>query len=447
MKSLAKQIVVALLSWEASMVLRRHKPFIVAVTGSVGKTSTKDAIAVILSAGEEGSAGGVEKVRASQKSFNSEIGVPLTILGLQNAWHDPMSWIKNILRGMKLALLPSHYPKLLVLEIGADHPNDIKKIVRWVRPDISVVTRLPDLPVHIEYFSSPEEVKKEKAELVKATRAGGIFVANADDPAVVGLASLTRARMLTFGFGETAQVRGSNPEAVYKLADGRNVPSGVKFHLDWQGNSFPIILYGVLGTAACSAALAGIAVGIARGMNPLDVVNAVQKLETPKGRMRIITGKNGSTIIDDTYNSSPVALEAALMTLKETEANHRIAVLGDMLELGEHSELEHWKLGRVVGGFVDELVTVGKRAAGIAEGAKTAGLPEGKIHTFSNSKEAGDWLSSQVKTGDLILCKGSQGSGDNMIRMERAVKELMAHPEDAYTYLVRQEREWQAAYS
>ena len=438
MRKLAKKIVVALLTWEARMALRRHKPFIIAVTGSVGKTSTKDAIATILR--EDG------EIRASQKSFNSEIGVPLTILGLSNAWQDTYAWMKNIYEGFRTAFFTSHFPKTLVLEVGADHPGDIKNITKWLKPDIAVVTRLPDLPVHVEYFSSPEEVKKEKAELVRALRPGGIFIANADDPAVVALSSLTRARMLTYGFGETAQVKGSTPEVVYKNIDGRNVAAGMKFHLDWQGNSFPVILYGVLGISACMSALAGIAVGIARNMNVLDVVNAMQKLESPKGRMRIISGVSGSTIIDDTYNSSPVALEAALETLRKVDANHRIAVLGDMLELGEHSELEHWKLGRVAGGFVDQLLSVGPRAAGIAEGAKTAGLPEGKIHTFANSKVAGLWLASQLKTGDIVLVKGSQGSGENMIRMERAVKELMAHPEDSYTQLVRQEREWQLQY-
>ena len=439
MKSLAKKIVISLLSFEAHMALKRHHPFVIAITGSVGKTSTKDAIATVLRGGDE--------VRASQKSFNSEIGVPLTILGLPNAWQSPLAWMKNIMRGFAIAFFSSSFPKVLVLEIGADHPNDIKRIAAWVKPDIAVVTRLPETPVHVEYFSSKEDVVKEKAQLVKALRSNGIFIANADDPAVIELSSLTRARMMTYGFSEKAQVHGSGSEVVYRMMDGRNVPAGVKFHFDWQGNSFPVILYGVLGTAVCMSALAGIAVGIARGMSPLDAVNAIQKLESPRGRMRIISGKNGSTIIDDTYNSSPVALEAALDTLRNVEANHRIAVLGDMLELGEHSELEHWKLGRVVGGFVDQLATVGRRASGIAEGAKTAGLPEGKIHTFANSKEAGEWLSSQIKTGDVILCKGSQGSGENMIRMERAVRELMVHPEDAYIHLVRQEREWQIQYN
>jgi len=204
--------------------------------------------------------------------------------------------------------------------------------------------------------------------------------------------------------------------------------------------------FGVIGIQSCTAVLAALAVGLSKGHPLPDMIRAISMLQPEHGRMRIISGRSGSTIIDDSYNSSPVAAEAALETLKSMKANHRIAMLGDMLELGEYSEEEHWKIGRIAGGFVDELITVGRRAKGIAEGAKTAGLPEGKIHAFSNSNEAGEWLHSRIKTDDIILVKGSQGSGENMIRMERAIPHIMAHPEDASVFLVRQEAEWQNQY-
>ena len=158
--------------------------------------------------------------------------------------------------------------------------------------------------------------------------------------------------------------------------------------------------------------------------------------------MRVIEGKNGSTIIDDTYNSSPIALSAALAALRDITGKRRIAMLGDMLELGTYSEEEHWKAGRLAGAFVDELVTVGKRARWIAEAAKSSGLPQGCIHEFATSDEAGEFMLSILERGDVILAKGSQGGGENIIRMERAVKVLMAHPEEARSKLVRQEDEW-----
>ena len=438
MKRIFKVLVVAILSWEAKHVLRKYKPFVIAVTGSVGKTSTKDAIFEVVK--------GTIKSRKSMKSFNSEIGVPLTVLGLENKWSSVFGWASNITQGFFMVIFPSLYPELLVLEVGADHPGDIKRITAWLSPDITVVTRIPDLPVHVEYFSSPEEVKKEKSELVKALKKTGVFIANADDVAVVGLASLTRARMVTYGFGETAMVRGSSPEIDYHERDDRKVPIGMKFNIDYKGEMHEVKLKGILGTHVASAALAAAAVGIARNITLKAIVESLAVLESPRGRMRILAGRSGSTLIDDTYNSSPVALTAALLTLKGMKANHRVAVLGDMLELGKYSNTEHWDIGRELGSWVDQLVTVGQRARGIAEGAKTAGLPEGKIRTFANSKEAGEWLMPELKTGDVVLVKGSQGSGANMVRMERAVKAMMTHPEDADKFLVRQEKEWLSQY-
>lgn len=440
MQQMLKQWIVTLLTLEARVVLSRTRPFVVGVTGSVGKTTTKDAIAAVLSISDG------DLLRKSEKSFNSELGIPLTILGLSNAWYNPFLWALRLAKGFFLALFPGHFPKTLVLEIGADHPGDIARVTSWLHPDIAVVTRLPDRPVHVEYFSSPEEVRKEKAELVRALRPDGVFVANADDPAVLALAPLTTARMLTYGFSEGAMMRGSHPTVLYEERSGTRMPTGMSFVLEWEGTSTEVLLRGTLGVQSCSAALAALAVGSVRGLEMKDMVAALAALALPPGRMRMIEGSGNTTIIDDSYNSSPVAAEAALEALRFLEGNHKIAMLGDMLELGDYSQEEHWKIGRVAGGFVDLLVVVGERARMIAEAAKTAGLPEGKIRTFLNSEDAGKWVVQEVKPGDLILVKGSQGSGVNMIRMERAVKVLMAHPDQAPDLLVRQEPEWLAQY-
>jgi UDP-N-acetylmuramoyl-tripeptide--D-alanyl-D-alanine ligase len=430
-----KKIVVGILTWEAALVLRKYKPFIIAVTGSVGKTSTKDAIYHVLKDSI--------RSRKSQKSFNSELGIPLTVLGLDNAWHNPIFWVLNIVKGLLFVILPLPYPKLLVLEVGADHPGDIKRVTEWIHPDVVVVTRLPDHPVHVEFFHSPEDVKKEKAELVRALKEHGAFIANVDDPAVIALKELTSARMLTYGFGEVAQVRGGYVNVDYEERDGHKQPMGMIFRVDWQGNSVPVRLRGVLGVQPCIAALAALAVGVAYGESLLRMSEALSTFTASLGRMHIISGKNGSTIIDDSYNSSPVAAEAALETLKSVEGARKIAMLGDMLELGQYEEEEHLRIGRIAGRFVDELVVVGKRAVWIADAAKKEGLPEGRIHTFANSLDAGKWVESQIKPGDIVLAKGSQGSGSNLIRMERAVKLLMEHPLDAPKQLVRQESAWQ----
>ena len=438
MRSLLKSIIVGILTWEASLVLRRYKPEIIAITGSVGKTGTKDAIYCVLKDSTS--------VRKSQKSFNSELGIPLTVLGLDNAWGNPILWMLNILRGLSLVIFPHAYPKLLVLEVGADHPGDIRRATRWMKPDIAVITRLPDHPVHVEYFSSPEEVRKEKGELVKALGDRGIFVANSDDEYVHELRTKTKARTITYGISEEAQVRGSYIQINNEEVAGKARPVGMLLRVDWDGNSFPVRLNGVLGIQPCMAALAAIAVGIARGESVMRMSEALSTLTPPRGRMRVLPGVHGSVIIDDTYNSSPVAVLAALETLHSVEKMRKIALLGDMLELGEFSVEEHERVGVAAAKVVDELVTVGKRARIIAEAAKAAGLSEKHIHHFASSEEAGDWVLAHVTSEDIVLAKGSQGSGEDMIRMERAVKKILNEPRDAKHLLVRQEKEWQAQY-
>lgn len=442
MKSFFKKFVVIILTLEARAVITRRKPFIVAVTGSVGKTSTKDAIFEVLRSIEEDKT----NIRKSEKSFNSEIGVPLTILGLSNAWYNPIHWFWNILRGAFLIVSPFAYPKTLVLEIGADHPGDIAKTTIWMTPNVTVVTRIPDRPVHVEFFSGPDEVRKEKAELVRALPENGVFVANADDPAVASLSILTKAEMFSYGFKDGADLQGSTPEIMYIAGEYGRVPIGMMFSVVWEHETYKVLSKGVLGAQSSLSALAALAVGIVRSVPIKDAILALERLESPRGRMRIVEGKGATTILDDSYNSSPVAAESALETLRAVEGNHKVALLGDMLELGEYSKEEHWRIGRIAGSFVDTLVVVGERARMIAEAAKTAGLPQEKIHTFADAVSAGEWVSQQLKPGDVILAKGSQGSGANMIRIERAVRILMAHPEQAGEMLVRQERQWQEQY-
>ena len=179
MKSFFKSIVVSILTFEAHLLLRLAKPKIIAVTGSVGKTSTKDAVYHAIK--------NTTSARKSEKSYNSDIGVPLSILGLDNAWQNPILWIKNIGNGLLHALFPFHYPKVLVLEMGVDRPGDMKRLTSWIKPDIVVLTRLPDVPVHVEYFSSPEEVVAEKLILVDALATDGVLVYNNDDEKVLSL--------------------------------------------------------------------------------------------------------------------------------------------------------------------------------------------------------------------------------------------------------------------
>jgi len=155
-KKTFKKIIVLIITWQAKRIVKKYNPKIIAITGSVGKTSTKDAIFTVLSK--------FKTVRKSEKSFNSEIGLPLTILGSPNGWDDPFIWFENIIHGFHLILLKVKYPEYLVLEVGVGKPGDMKKnVVPWLKPDVVIITRFPDKPVHVEFFGSVEKIIEEKS--------------------------------------------------------------------------------------------------------------------------------------------------------------------------------------------------------------------------------------------------------------------------------------------
>jgi UDP-N-acetylmuramoyl-tripeptide--D-alanyl-D-alanine ligase len=432
MRALFKNLVVAVITLEARAALRKYKPKIIAVTGSVGKTSTKDAIFAALQKSEH--------ARKSQKSFNSEIGVPLTILGAQNAWSNPLRWFLTMIDGLFLIVFSTTYPEWLVLEVGADRPGDIQSLATWLRAEVVVITRLPDVPVHVEFFDSPEAVIEEKASLIKALVPGGTLVLFGDDRLTRSLERRlpeTDAKLLTFGFSEECDVRGLEVAALYDAPDAW--PVGMTATITAGDAQARLNIRGVLGAHAFLPALAAAGVATALGKNVGDTVGALAGYEPPPGRMRLIAGIKDTLIIDDTYNASPAATEAALeaLALARRPGGRTIAALGDMLELGRRSVDEHRKLGRLCASTCDVLITVGFRARDIAQGALDGGMKESAVLQFEDSQLAAEALQNILKAGDVVLIKGSQG-----IRMERAVKEVMQEPERAAELLVRQDEEW-----
>lgn len=432
MKHIFKLAVVSILTWEAKLVLKKYKPQIVAITGSVGKTSTKDAIFTVLSE--------FHFVRKSQKSFNSEIGVPLTVLGCPSGWNNPILWLKNIIEGLILILLPNHYPKWLVLEIGADRPGDIETITKWIKPDITVVSKLSKVPVHVEFFPSPEDVFREKSYLVSALKKDGILILNSDDEDVLAFRSLVDNKTLLYGTGNGADVLGSNYRIAYRDTEKQHTPIGVEFDVTYANETVAVQILRGLGIQQMYPGLAALAVGLALNLPLEKLSQALKEHEPSRGRMRILPGIKSTLIIDDSYNSSPVALTEALTTLKNLDDNggRKIAVLGDMLEIGIYSTDEHKKAGVYAASFADLLFTVGIRARNIAEGALEAGMDESKIFQYEDSRVAGKDLEIMLREGDTVLVKGSQG-----IRMEKVVEEIFADPMHAKDFLVRQDSEWE----
>ncbi len=432
MISLFKKIIEWKLRLLAKWVLKKYKPLVIGITGSVGKTSAKEAVYTVLSS--------KFRVGKNIKNYNNELGVPLSILGSESGYRNPVVWIFVFLKALGLLLFKKKdYPEILVLEMGADKPGDIRYLTKLAPCHIGVITAIGR--VHEELFGSLEKIIKEKQILVTHLKEDGWAILNADDALVMETKDKIKGRILTFGFSDDAEVKaaelavsaGPSPDP---WADGQI--KGLSFKLLYKGSSIPVFLPSVLGEHQVYSALAAAAVGLTLGLNGANISAALRNYKSPPGRMNLIPGIKRTSIIDDTYNSSPIAARAALRVLKKINVSGRkIAVFGDMLELGEFTESGHREVGEAVPGAADILVTVGDKAGLIGDEAAKRGLPRNKIHGFDNTYEAGKFIQEILKQGDIILVKGSQGA-----RMERVVKELMADPLRAKELLVRQGQEW-----
>lgn len=427
MREIFKAIIVAILTLEARMLLSRHRPYIIAITGSVGKTSTKDAIYMTHRP--------FTRARKSEKSFNSEIGVPLTVLGLPNAWGSPLGWIKNILDGFVAAVFSRSYPSVLILETGVDRPGDMRRLTKWLTPHMVVLTRLPHVPAHVEFFESPEGVIQEELSLIDALPTNGILVYNNDDELV--RQSAEHAQQQTIGYGRYSETDVMATQDVVSYEGG--VPTGMSFSLTYNDTTEPVTLEGCIGVPYTYTIGAAIATAVARDIPFTDAIAALtERFKPTPGRMRVLPGIKETTVIDDSYNSSPVAAERSLASLKSVQTSgRRIAVLGDMLELGRYSVRAHEEIGELVPECADVLITVGVRSRKTAEAALNHGLHERNIFQYDEVARAGRELQNMLRPGDVVLVKGSQS-----IRLEKLVKEIMAEPERAEELLVRHDAAW-----
>ncbi|MBI4812293.1 hypothetical protein HY798_02495 [Candidatus Falkowbacteria bacterium] len=421
-----KKIIQKLLADKARKLIEKHHPLIIGVTGSVGKTSTRDAIATVLSVKFD--------VAPNIKNYNNEFGLPLTILGKQSPGRSIFGWLSLLFSS------PENLPQVFVLEYAIDRPGDMNVLCQIVKPSIAVLTRIS--PVHAEFFRSLEQLAEEKAKLLECVPENGLVVLNADDPLVVGLAGHSSAKVLTYGFSPTANVHAVD-YSLWTREDFSFEPgeifSRLSFGIEMDGRDRQDIeVNNLLGKASASSILCAIAIARHFGLSDEEIFSSLLKTKHEPGRMNPIAGIKGSLILDSSYNAAPASMQASLEVLGEfhpSESARRIAVLGYMAELGQYSEQEHRMIGmRAQEVGVDFLVTVGEIARDIRRGAIEAGLREDQTQHFSDSVEAGRWLDAKLRKGDVVLVKGSQSA-----RMEKVVKDIMAEPTRAEELLVRQD--------
>jgi UDP-N-acetylmuramyl pentapeptide synthase len=404
---------------------------LVAITGSVGKTTTKTAIGTVLK--------DTFPTRTVAGNLNGPYGVAIGILG--GGWDEmyyevgggAWFWFRACLAAPFRALFSPADAEFIVVEFGADRPGDIAWLVDHFPPHVAVVTAVGDVPVHVEYYASAQHVASEKANILRHLADGDIAVLNADDWTVFEMRERVRhATVVTFGASEGPDVRATG----LQLLQEAGAVTGVMFDVHAGGAVHPVRVHGALGRSQALACAAAVAVGTALGLPAGACVGALAAYRPPAGRLRLLRGIKGTTLLDDTYNAAPAAVQNALEALRDIHAKRRIAVLGDMLELGGATIRAHEGVGNRAGDVADILIGVGERARFIVDAARNQ-LPRNHTYWFRTAREAGLKIQELLEPGDVALIKGSQG-----MRMERITKEIMADPGRASQLLVRQSARW-----
>ncbi len=437
------------LGQQAKKVLRRERPFVITVSGAVGKTTTKRAIGAMLDCHDHSA-----PFRVSPKSYNNELGVPLTVFGHDAPSRSFGAWARLLKDGFVYGFgLKKLGVKTFVFEIGADAPNDLDYLLGLLTPDISVVSAvMPDneglTPVHTSNFPSAEALVEEETKPVAKTRPEGTVILNADDKRVFAMRHATAAQCLTFGEAEGADIRFVNRKIITKTTDHGEMPVGLEVHFKVLQRDEVFYIPGVFGRSVAYAVGAALAVAVALDFTPEEYRAFGNHFQPYPGRTRIIPGIKATTLYDDTYNASPAAVLAGLKDLAETPVSagqRKIVCLGEMRELGESSDRMHQFIGSEIARLgIDHLVACGRMAQLLADGARANGMTEERIHTFDDVPEAGQWIQRFMKPGDIVFAKASEGRLDSVgARMERVIKELMAEPNRAGEMLVRQDKAWQ----
>lgn len=413
MKNIYLKFIYRVLAFYARKVIKKHNPIIVAITGSVGKTTTKEAVYQVLKDTFPG------KVWKNEGNLNAEIGIPLTILGytkLPNKFFWPIFLIKAFFRTRL-----KKYPKYLVLEMGVEKKGDLKYFTSIFKPTYLIITSVG--LAHLSNFSDPKEYQAEKLSILDEVVDGGKILLNYDDPILL---KITKTNIVS--------VATKNLRADYYAEDIKVTSDGTIFRVCRSGCRI-IVKSKLLGSHLINSSIFAFAIADIMELALIKVAKSLEQIKAYPGRMNLISGINETKIIDDSYNANPQSVEAALITMSEIDHKGRkVLILGNMNELGSMEKRAHENIGAFAKNRCDLAVFVGKNAEIMQKG-----YADNKTSlTYKDKKELIVNLDNIIKKGDLILIKASQ----NNCYFEEIVKSLMQFPDKADKLLVRQSKFW-----
>lgn len=386
-----------ILKYLTKLILWRYKPLIIGVTGSVGKTSTKEAIYTVLK----------NRFRVERNVFNlnTEIGMPLTIIRGKDAKRNIFLWFYNFFHTLWLFIFKTKkYPQILVLEMSEDAPGMIKYLVDLARPKIGVITTIGDPPVHLEYYKNTNQLIEEISYLPQNLTLNDSMILNADNALVLDFKDKTVAKVLSYGFSEYSDIKVTDYKLI-NIDDLKNI--GMSFRLEASGSFVPVKIEGVFGKAQVYALSAATAVGLSLDMNLVEISEAMLDYKIVEGRTKFIPGIKNTWILDDSYNACPDSVRAVLDILKEIPANRKIVVLGDMKELGVNSKQAHMEIGRNIADVAKVFIAVGEEMV-FAKEIIDNEYSDIETFWFEDSKQAKKFVKEMMEKGDLVLVKGSR---------------------------------------
>ncbi len=403
--------------WCARRKITNTKAKIVAITGSVGKSSTKEAVTSALSQ--------KYRVRSNYGSLNNELGLPLAILGERNA-SSPLGWLWKVIKITLRTFIFDPKVEIMVLECGIDKPGDMDSILKLITPDISIITTVED--AHLENFANHESLVHEKWKLAFGTKKSGTIIVNLDNPPTHTQIHHVDARVITFGL---------NQKADYSAQDIEYNQKGTTYTLVAESEKRSISVP-TIGKIQAYVTLPAIITGRVLGESWAEITAGLEKLIPLPGRLSLLEGIKGCYLLESSYNASPSSMKAAIEVLKNIPGKRHIAIVGDMRELGNITPEAHLEMLTILAKECDIVCTFGPNYESALSHLPAHTKAQAAFHHFQSREDIVAFITPKLQKEDIVLIKGSQ----NTITLEKVSVKLMAHPEMAKQVLPRQYGKW-----